>query len=152
MYNVNSQPIHKVKSRIYIAKKLREDFDDYGNQIEIYDEPQKYFLNVQTLSETSDIMEFGEKVSSTRVISNKKKKKYLGKFKEYDLVYIDTTPENEVTYGDNADYRIIGVRNQNTSIRVYISRIIKDQVIPSSIPPTEPVINDDLGDIEDDGI
>ena len=151
MYNVNSQPIHKVKSRIYIAKKLREDFDDYGNQIEIYDEPQKYFLNVQTLSETSDIMEFGEKVSSTRVISITEKKKYLGKFNEFDLVYVDTTPENEGINGENADYSIIGVRNQNTSIRVYISKIIKDQIISTSIPPTESTIDTDLGDIEEDG-
>ena len=104
MYNINSQPIHKVKSRIYIAKKLREDFDEYGNQVEVYDTPQKYFLNVQTLSETSDVVEFGEKVSSTRVISITEKKKYLNKFNEFDLVYIDTTPENEVNNGDNADY------------------------------------------------
>ena len=127
MYNINSQPIHKVKSRIYIAKKLREDFDEYGNQVEVYDTPQKYFLNEQTLSETSDVVEFGEKVSSTRVISITEKKKYLNKFNEFDLVYIDTTPENEVNNGDNADYRIIGVRNQNTSIRVYISKLINEQ-------------------------
>lgn len=127
MYNINSQPIHKVKSKIYIAKKLREDFDDYGNQIEVYDKPQKYFLNIQTLSETSDIVEYGEKVSSTRVISIAEKKKYLGKFNEFDLVYVDTTPERELNNGDNADYKIIGVRNQNTSIRIYISKIINEQ-------------------------
>ena len=127
MYNVNSQPIHKVKSRIYLAKKLREDFDDYGNQIEVYDEPQKLFLNVQSLSETSDIVEFGEKVSSTRVISITEKKKYLNKFNEFDLVYVETTPEGEANYGDNADYMVIGVRTQNTSIRVYISKLINEQ-------------------------
>ena len=127
MYNVNSQPIHKVKSKIWIAKKLREDFDEYGNQIPIYDEPQKYMFNVQTLSETSDIVEFGERVSSTKVISITEKKKYQGKFNEFDLVYVDNTPENEVNYGDNADYKIIGVRNQNTSIRVYISKLVNEQ-------------------------
>lgn len=127
MYNVSNQPIHKVRSRIYIAKKLREDFDDYGNQVEVYDTPKKYFLNVQTLSETSDIMEFGEKVSSTRVISITEKKKYLNKFNEFDLVYVDTTPDNEANNGDNADYKIIGIRNQNTSIRVYISKLINEQ-------------------------
>ncbi len=127
MYNVNSQPIHKVKSKIWIAKKLREDFDEYGNQIPIYDEPQKYMFNVQTLSETSDIMEFGERVSSTKVISITEKKKYQGKFNEFDLVYVDNTPENEVNYGDSADYKIIGVRNQNTSIRVYIQKLLNEQ-------------------------
>ena len=127
MYNVNSQPIHKVKSKIWIAKKLREDFDEYGNQIPIYDEPQKYMFNVQTLSETSDIMEFGERVNSTKVISITEKKKYQGKFNEFDLVYVENTPENEVNNGDNADYKIVGVRNQNTSIRVYIQKLVNEQ-------------------------
>ena len=127
MYNVNSQPIHKVKSKIWIAKKLGEDFDENGNQIPIYEEPQKYFLNVQTLSETSDIMEFGEKVSSTKVISITEMKKYKGKFKEFDLVYINSTPDGELTNGDNEDYKIVGVRNQNTSIRVYISKLVNEQ-------------------------
>ena len=127
MYNVNSQPIHKVKSKIWISKKIREDYDDYGNLIPIYDTPQKYFFNVQTLSETSDIMEFGERVSSTKVISITEKKKYQGKFDEFDLVYIKSTPDNEAFNGDNADYKIIGVRDQNTSIRVYIQKLINQQ-------------------------
>lgn len=127
MYNVNSQPIHKVKSKIWIAKKLREDFDEYGNQIPVYEEPQKYFFNVQTLTETSDIMEFGERVNSTKSISITQKKKYEGKFHEFDLVYVDNTPENEVNYGDNADYKIVGVRPHNTSIRVYIQKLINEQ-------------------------
>lgn len=127
MYNVNSQPIHKVKSRIWIAKKLREDFDENGNQIPVYEEPQKYFFNVQTLTETSDIMEFGERVNSTKSISITQKKKYEGKFHEFDLVYVDNTPENELNYGDNADYKIVGVRPHNTSIRVYIQKLINEQ-------------------------
>lgn len=127
MYNVNSQPIHKVKSRIWIAKKLREDFDENGNQIPVYEEPQKYFFNVQTLTETSDIMEFGERVNSTKSISITQKKKYEGKFHEFDLVYVDNTPENELNYGDNADYKIVGVRPHNTSLRVYIQKLINEQ-------------------------
>lgn len=127
MYNVNSQPIHKVKSRIYIAKKSGETYDDYGNLIPTYDTPVKYYLNVQTLSETSDIMEFGEKVNSTKVISIAEKKKYLNKFNEFDLVYINNTPDGELTNGDNADYKIIGVRTQNTSIRVYIQKLVNEQ-------------------------
>jgi hypothetical protein len=127
VYNINSQPIHKVKSKVWIAKKLREETDEYGNQIEIYDEPQKYMFNVQTLTETSEIMEFGEKVSSTKSISITEKKKYQGKFKEFDLVYVDNSPENEVNYGDNADYKIVGVRPLNTSIKIYIQKLINEQ-------------------------
>lgn len=127
MYNINRQAIHKVKSKIWIANKIGEEFDDYGNLIPIYDTPKQYFLNVQTLSQTSDIMEFGERVSSTKVISIAEKGKYLNKFNEFDLVYINNTPDDELKNGDNADYKIIGVRVQNTSIRVYIQKLINEQ-------------------------
>ena len=127
MYNVNSQPIHKVKSKIYIAKWLENRQDDYGNDINVYDEPQKYMFNVQTLNESVEMEVFGRKVISSKVISITERKKYLNKFKEYDVVYIDNSPEGEVEYGDNADYFISGVRNQNTSIRIYLTKLTNEQ-------------------------
>lgn len=127
MYNVNSQPILKYKSKIYIASKIDDVIDDYGSQKSIYDEPKPYRFNVQTLNKSSEIMEFGDRVNSTKVIQITEKKKYLNRFKEFDLVYVDTTPEGELEYGDNADYKIIGVRPQNTSIRVYIGKLINEQ-------------------------
>ena len=127
MYNVNSQPIHKVKSKIYIAKWLENKQDDYGNDINVYDEPQKYMFNVQTLNESVEMEVFGRKVISSKVISITERKKYLNKFKEYDVVYIDNSPEGEVEYGDNADYFISGVRNQNTSIRIYLTKLTNEQ-------------------------
>jgi len=136
MYNINRQPIHKVKSKIYIAEWLGNSNDDYGNTINIYDEPQKYMFNVQTLNESVEMEVFGRKVISSKVISITNKKKYLGKFKEYDLVYIDNIPEvvsqegeedTGVRYGDNADYFISGVRNQNTSIRIYLTKLTNKQ-------------------------
>lgn len=127
MYNVNSQPIHKVKSKIYIASWLGNIVDDYGNLINQYDEPKPYMFNVQTLNESVSMQVFGREVIASKVISITQKDKYLGKFKEYDLVYVDNIPENELEYGDNADYFISGVRNQNTSIRIYLTKLQNEQ-------------------------
>lgn len=127
MYNVNRQPIHKVKSKIYIASWLNNDTDEFGNDINVYDEPQKYMFNVQTLNESVEMEVFGRKVVSSKVISITEKKKYLNKFKEFDVVYIDNSPEGELTFGDNADYFISGVRNQNTSIRIYLTKLTNEQ-------------------------
>ena len=76
------------------------------------------------------------------------KDKYLGKFKEYDLVYVDKEPTKfapeptptptptstptptqyvELEYGDDADYRISGVRVQNTSILLYLTKLQNEQ-------------------------
>lgn len=127
MYNVNSQPIHKVKSKVYIAEWLGNNQDEYGNDINVYDEPQKYMFNVQTLNESVEMEVFGRKVVSSKVISITNKKKYLGRFKEYDVVYVDSLPIDELNYGDNADYFISGVRNQNTSIRLYLTKLTNEQ-------------------------
>lgn len=149
MYNVNSQPIHKVKSKVYIASWDKENSytDDYGNFINVYKKPQKYMFNVQTLNESVEMEVFGRKVVSSRVISITNKKKYLGKFKEFDIVYVDKEPNKEeeedtlsppliphelkegeeLEYGDDADYFISGVRNQNTSIRIYLSKLTNEQ-------------------------
>lgn len=44
--------------------------------------------------------------------------------KENDLAYLDgATPENEQVYGDNANYRIDSVRNQNKKIAIYFEKL-----------------------------
>lgn len=158
MYNLNGQPIHKVKSKVYIASWLGNTQDEYGNVINLYGKPEKYMFNVQTLNEQAEMEVFGRKVISSRAISITDKKKYLGKFKEYDLVYVDKVPSRveptptptptptitptptvtptptptqpvptELEYGDDADYYISGVRNQNTSIRLYLTKLTNEQ-------------------------
>lgn len=147
MYNLNSQPIHKVKSKVYIASWVGNTIDEYGNLINLYSKPEKYMFNVQTLNEQVEMEVFGRKVISSKAISITNKKKYLGKFKEYDLVYVDKEPSKpdpvptltpplqpqplpegvELEYGDDADYYISGVRNQNTSIRLYLTKLTNEQ-------------------------
>ena len=124
MYNISKQNVFDYKSKIYIAKYLETIEDDDLNQFKVYDKPIKYIFNVQPASADSEIKEFGELANSMRVAVIPKTK-YNGKFNEFDAVYIDNSPENEINNGDNADYRIYSVRPQNMCIRVYFLKIVK---------------------------
>ncbi len=112
------------KKSLYIASFLKDEYDDEGNTISTYAEPQ--FIgeeNIQSLSGTSEVQEYGTKVSKMQKVLLDYDQ-YLGKFKENDLAYIeDTTPEGEEVYGDNANYRVDSVRNQNTKIAIYFEKL-----------------------------
>lgn len=125
MYNVNRQNILNFKSNIYISKKLDVIQDENLNQKEIYDKPIKYRFNVQGINEDSEIREFGEQANSMKKCLITEKSKYIGKFNEFDKVYIDTIPNNEIENGNNADYRVYSVRNQNTCIMLYFIKLVK---------------------------
>lgn len=126
MYNVGRHPILNYMSNIYIAKKLDSEYDDNGNELPRFDTPIKYRFNVQANKDSSYISEPGYVDSSTKVILITNKAKYLDRFKEFDKVYIETTPKDEFENGDNADYRILAVRNQNTCIKLYITKLVQD--------------------------
>ncbi len=112
------------KKSLYITSFLKDDYDDDGNAVPIYDKPICIGLeNIQPLSGTSEVQEYGTKVSKMQKVLLDYDK-YLGKFKENDLAYIeDTTPEGEEVYGDNANYRIDSVRNQNKKIAIYFEKL-----------------------------
>lgn len=118
------------KKTLYIASFIEDSLDDYGNKITIYDKPE--FIgkeNIQPLGSTgfSDygvVTEgYGNKVTNMQKVLLDYDK-YLGRFKENDLAYIEnTTPEGEEVYGDNANYRIDSVRNQNRKIAIYFEKL-----------------------------
>lgn len=112
------------KKSLYIASFIEDSLDDYGNKITVYDKPE--FVgkeNIQPLSGSTDIEEYGNKVSKMQKVLLDYDK-YLDKFKENDLAYIeDTTPEGEEVFGDNANYRIDSVRNQNRKIAIYFEKL-----------------------------
>lgn len=86
-------------------------------------------MNVQPVSSYPDMQEFGEKAKAIQkaVIEYDK---YFGKFKEYDVAYLDgASPEGEETYGDNANYKVYPPRNQNKVILLYFERLTGKQVI-----------------------
>ena len=51
---------------------------------------------------------------------------YKNKFKEFDKVYLDgATPNGELKFGDNANYRIYSIQPQNVAIMIYFLKIVK---------------------------
>ena len=107
---------------IYIAKKIGIEFDDYGNQIIKYEKPEKYLFNVQPISSDVDLLEFGEKANMIQkaVIPMR----YKNVFDENDLAYLDDViPENEITNGQKANYKLYPPRNQNKVIVIYFERL-----------------------------
>ena len=120
------EPVLNYKTKIYICKKTEVTQDEYLNQIETYDEPQKFMWNVQPVNASSEGREFGQLVSALRV-AVVPKRKYQGKFHEFDKVYIDTAPsDKELDYGDNADYRIYSIRPQNAVLKIYFLKLVNN--------------------------
>lgn len=108
---------------IWISKKIGVKEDGYGHEVPIYDKPEIYKMNVQPISSEADIQEFGENAKQMQkaVIESIK---YLGKFKEFDVAYLDgATPDEEETNGANANYRLHPPRNQNKVIQIYFERL-----------------------------
>lgn len=112
------------KKVLYIAKKTGvEDSDEYGVETAVYDKPTKYEMNYQPISSEADIAEFGEHASQMQkaVIE---KSKYLNKFSEFDVAYLDgATPTDEEYNGANANYRLYPPRIYNKTIALYFERL-----------------------------
>lgn len=145
------------KKSLYIASFIKDNIDDYGNIIPTYNKPM--FIgeeNIQPLSGSTDVAEYGNKVSKIQkvlldftvkirnknsvndinIMSVKKLNDTIVKYlvlkftevdtpiKENDLAYLDgVTPENEETFGDNANYRVDSVRMQNKKIAIYFEKL-----------------------------
>lgn len=110
------------KKVCYIAKKLKPVKDNDGNLIDTYSKPTRYEFNYQPISSNADLMEFGEKANMIQkaIIPIS----YKNEFKEFDVAYLDgITPDDEVNYGDNANYKIHPPRNQNSVIQIYFERL-----------------------------
>lgn len=118
---INANP-SEWKKDVYIASKLDVELDEEGNEIVIYDEPIPFKFNYQPVSSDADIAEFGEnsKMMKKAVIPIS----YQGRFKEFDVAYLDgATPNEEKNYGDNANYRLLPPRDGNSVIIIYFERL-----------------------------
>ena len=120
---INAHPKDWVKD-VYIASKIGVQYDIEGNEIPVYDKPNKnpYKFNYQSVSTDADIAEFGEnaKIMKKAVIPIS----YQGKFKEFDVAYLDgVTPDGEKNYGDNANYRLLPPRDGNSVIIIYFEKL-----------------------------
>ena len=125
------------KKQSYVASYIEDILDDDGNLAPSYDEPEDLgLLNIQPLSGTTDSETYGARVSKMQKILFDYDD-YLYHFKENDVFYVDgATPDGEASYGDNANYRVDSVRNQNKLIAIYIEKL--PNAISYTIPKEEP--------------
>lgn len=111
--------------KIWIAKRIGSNVDDYGNVTPTYDVPIELSCNVQPVSGNTEIMAYGERIFHMyRAMLDTDK--WYGKFDEGDLGYLDgRTPDGETVNGELANYRIVSVRTQNFRIAVYFEKLQK---------------------------
>lgn len=129
MWGIRYENTLDYKSTCYIAKKLKPIEDEYGNQLEVYGEPNLYEFNIQPVSNenSSETVAFGELIPRMKVAVIPKKL-YEGMFEEFDRAYLDgIEPIDESFYGEKANYRIYSVRPQNTIIKVYFLKLVKGE-------------------------
>lgn len=121
------------KKTIYIANQKRDKngnviIDKYG-KVE-YEKPKKYIFNVQPIGGTTNstsgrtrIADYGQKaMAMQRAVIDYNQ--YFGKFEVDDLAYLDGhLPGNEEIYGQNANYRIDAVLNQNVAVVLYFEKL-----------------------------
>jgi len=116
----------------YIRKRITSDEsgiteDEYGNEIQNYEEPVKYIFNYQPVTNDADeaiLKPYGVTLEGT--VKALVDIKYNGQLNKYDLVYLyGASPENESHAGENANYRVITSVPQNMKILVYFERLTK---------------------------
>ena len=125
--------MNRWKKTIYIAKLLKDKdgeplLDKYGKVS--YDKPKKYLFNVQPIGGTTNstsgrtaIKDYGQKAMEMQrgIIDYKK---YFGKFDVDDVAYLDgKNPKGETINGQNANYRIDAVLNQNKAVALYFEKL-----------------------------
>lgn len=111
------------KRKIYLARWIREDYDDDDNPIQIYEKPIALSCTLNSLSGSYDVAVYGDKIKNmckTMLDYDE----WLNGIKEKDVVYLyGATPDNELVHGDNANYRVCAILPQNLKIMVYFERI-----------------------------
>jgi hypothetical protein len=115
---------------MYIATKKEVKYDDYNNEIVIYNEPFFFGrVNYQPLTGKNleaYIQAYGE--TKNNIVSCLIDYTEDGKFKDFDLAYLyGATPNGEQVYGDNANYMVRTYKSQNTKIMVIFEEIIKEE-------------------------
>lgn len=129
MYNINQTKIFQNWDKdCYISSKLTPIKDEYGNELNVYGTPVKYRFNYQPVTDKKEAEMQGYGESSNGLVRALLDINYLDKIKQYDLVYLyGATPEGETNNGDNANYKVVTCKPQNTKILVYFEELIKKQ-------------------------
>lgn len=134
-FNPINHIFHNWNKPIYIATKKEVVVDDYNNEIVKYNEPFFFGkINYQPLTTKqleAFIKAYGE--TDNNIVSCLIDFKDKDKLNIFDLAYLyDASPENEIEYGDNANYKIRAFKPQNTKIMVIFEEIVKEAIYEQS--------------------
>ena len=120
------------EKKLYIATKKDVVENEYGYEVEIYNEPQEYAFNYQPSSGLTNYLLYGKDTNKVYV-AYISRSLYDGVFHEGDVAYLsdgqyleselDELVEKEDEYCNKANYRITSVLPQNLKIRVDFTRI-----------------------------
>lgn len=119
------------KKDLWIATLIGNGEDDYGMRVSLFNAPEYIGkFNIQPLSGQSTSAfgntiqrDFGDKVEKMQSVLLDYDK-YIDKFHEDDLAWINTSPDENDTTGYSANYRIVSIRNQNKKIAIYFEKLI----------------------------
>ena len=108
----------------HIATKIATGTDEYGHEINIYDEPIKYSFNIQPAGGNLDLTLYGEKIN--KIYKAIVPYSYKDKIKEGDIAYLNgATPKGETVDGENGNYVVDSIRPQNLAMAIYFEKIDK---------------------------
>lgn len=126
MYNISQTNIFKNWDKVcYISSKLPSTIDEYGNELDLYDEPIKYKFNYQPVTDNREYASLeADGINVNGLQRALLDLKYLDKIKVYDLAYLnEASPEDETYNGEKANYRVVRFIPQNVKILVYFERL-----------------------------
>lgn len=120
------------EKKLYIATQDKIEENDYGYEIQTYNEPQEFAFNYQPSSGLTNYLQYGKDINKVYV-AYISRSIYDGVFHEGDVAYLsdgkyleselDELVENEDKYCSKANYRITSVLPQNLKIRIDFTRI-----------------------------
>lgn len=112
------------KHKIYLASFLKETTNEFGDPINVYDKPISFESTLNSLSGSTDIAVYGDKISRMcKTLLDYDE--WINNIKEKDVIYLyGANPDGEVVNGDKANYKVVAVLPQNLKILVYFERII----------------------------
>lgn len=115
------------EKEIWIAKRNKVETDEFGNDIEFFEKPIRYFFNYQPVSGNTVLLEYGERINDVyRTFVDKKQ--FLGKIKIGDRVYLEDgetlqneleeKAENDNQFCEKANYVVKTVLPQNFKVKI----------------------------------
>lgn len=119
------------EKRLFIAKRIRVEEDDYGNPISFFEKPKEYFFNYQPVDGDLSYQQYGDNISN--IYRAFIPITYIGKIKTGDRAYLidgDFKDIESLALNDNenctmANYTIISALPQRLRIKIDFEKIAK---------------------------